>query len=231
MILLISIAAGWLVGVVRALLADRPYQLDELAHPWLVPAAVIPQILIFQIPLTARLVSDQMAAGMLVISQMILMAFVFLNWKQIGLKVLGIGLMLNLLVIFANGGLMPIAPETVQALYPDFSVGALEIGARVGTSKNILLPVAETHLAGFSDAVLLPDWFPWNRALSFGDLLIAIGAFWLLAADPAAEGDGLSTARAGSQRSNYLLHRERTYGDKTSQLFQATKKHEDRDWF
>ena len=90
---------------------------------------------------------------------------------------------LNLLVILLNKGLMPISPETVLALYPDIPLSAWQIGARPGRSKNILLPVEDTRLAWLSDSILLPEWFPWTRALSPGDLLIVLGVFWLLAVE------------------------------------------------
>lgn len=76
---------------------------------------------------------------------------------------------------------MPIAPETAIALFPDVPHSTWQIGTRPGRSKNILLPHQGTRLADLSDAILLPEWFPWIRALSPGDLLIVLGVFWLLA--------------------------------------------------
>jgi hypothetical protein len=90
-------------------------------------------------------------------------------------------LALNLLVILLNGGLMPISPETARALYPDVPPSVWQIGTRPGMSKNILLPAGHTRLAWLSDSILLPEWFPWTRALSPGDLVIVLGVFWLLA--------------------------------------------------
>ena len=99
------------------------------------------------------------------------------------MRILGLGLLLNLLVITLNSGLMPIAPETATALYPDVPLSSWQIGLRPGRSKNILLWPEDTHLTWLSDAILLPAWFPWTRALSPGDVFILLGVFWLLAVE------------------------------------------------
>jgi hypothetical protein len=181
MILILGVVAGFLTGLVRSLITGKPFQVPELSHIWLVLVAVIPQLLVFHIPSSASWFSDTAAAGVLVISQLTLLVFVWLNRERIGIRILGFGLLLNLLVITLNGGLMPIAPETAAALFPDFPLSAWQIGSRPGRSKNILLRTEDTQLAWLSDAILLPEWFPWTRALSLGDLLIVLGLIWLLA--------------------------------------------------
>jgi hypothetical protein len=183
MILVLGIAAGWLTGLVRSRITGQPYRVPELKKIWLVLVAVLPQLMIFQIPSTARWFSSTWAAVVLVASQLVLLIFIWFNRDRVGIKILGLGLALNLLVITLNKGLMPIAPETVLALYPQIPLSSWQIGFRPGRSKNILLPVEDTRLAWLSDSILLPEWFPWNRALSPGDLLIVLGVFWLLAVE------------------------------------------------
>ena len=187
MILVLAIAAGWLSGLVRSWIVRKPYRVPELSRTWLVLVAVAPQLLIFQIPYTAGWFSDTWASAVLVISQLLLLGFVWFNRDLVGFRILGLGLILNLLVIILNGGLMPLAPETAQALYPEVSPSAWQIGSRPGMSKNILLLYENTRLAFLSDSILLPAWFPWTRALSPGDLLIALGVFWLLAVESPAK--------------------------------------------
>ena len=181
MILILGIAAGCLAGLIRSRIRGKPYQLPDFSQAWLVLVAVIPQLLIFQIPDTAGWFSDTAAAGVLVISQLILLVFIWFNRDRIGMRILGLGLLLNLLVITLNGGLMPVAPETAAALYPDVPLSSWQIGSRPGRSKNILLRPEDIHLAWLSDLILLPAWFPWTRALSPGDVFIVLGVFWLLA--------------------------------------------------
>lgn len=181
MVLILGLAAGWLFGLIRSRITRRPYRVPELTQIWLVLIAVIPQLLVFQIPYTAGRFSDTAAASVLVASQLLLLVFIWFNWDKIGIRILGIGLLLNLLVIILNSGLMPMAPKTAGALFPEVPLSAWQIGSRPGRSKNILLPPEDTRLAWLSDVILLPEWFPWTRALSPGDLFIVLGVFWLLA--------------------------------------------------
>jgi len=187
MILILGIAAGWLSGVIRSRITGTPYRVPEFSKIWLVLIAVFPQLLIFQIPYTAGWFSDTAAAAVLVISQLLLLVFIWFNRDKVGMCILGLGLILNLLVITLNGGLMPIASETAAALYPDVPSSTWEIGSRPGRSKNILLQPEDTRLALLSDSILLPEWFLWTRALSPGDLFIVLGVFWLLAVEKSAK--------------------------------------------
>lgn len=181
MILVLGIAAGFLAGLARSWISGKPYQLPQFAHAWLVVAAVLPQLLIFQIPATSGWFSDAWASAVLIGSQLILLAFLWLNRHHGGVWILGVGVALNLLVISLNGGLMPISPETLRDLFPSVPMGNWQIGSRPGRSKNIILPFEDTRLAWLSDSILLPDWFPWTRALSPGDLVIVLGVIWILA--------------------------------------------------
>lgn len=99
-----------------------------------------------------------------------------------GFWALGAGLALNLLVIALNGGWMPISPETVAQLASGASPAAWHIGERLGTTKDIVLPVAMMRLWWLSDrfALSVPPPFPWRVAFSLGDVLIGSGAFSLL---------------------------------------------------
>ena len=93
--------------------------------------------------------------------------------------ILGVGLALNVLVIVANGGWMPVSPQVITDLF-SVSPDAAALGMRVGWSKDILLLPAETRLWWLSDCFLLPTWFPQRAAFSPGDILIAMGVFWAL---------------------------------------------------
>jgi hypothetical protein len=95
-------------------------------------------------------------------------------------------------VIVANGGLMPISPEVASQLLPNRLPEALETGVRFGWSKDIVMARSSTQFWWLSDRFLLPPSFSYHGVLrgaarlapryaySFGDVLIALGAFWLL---------------------------------------------------
>ena len=180
MILLLAVGAGLLIGLLRSQIREEAYQIPELKHAWLVLISVLPQLLIFQISFTSVWFPDSFAAGILMISQLLLVIFVSANWQAPGMRILGIGLLLNLLVISFNGGFMPMDPDTARSLFPNAPDEIWVIGERIGRSKNVLLPTEGTRLAILSDRILLPKWFPWARAISIGDLLITAGVFWLL---------------------------------------------------
>ena len=86
---------------------------------------------------------------------------------------------MNLSVIMANGGFMPIFPEVVSQLAPH-AKGTWQVGDRLWLSKDIVLPATETRLPWLADRFLLPEWSPRGSAFSLGDVVIALGAFRLL---------------------------------------------------
>jgi hypothetical protein len=179
-ILLFAVIAGLLAGSVRAWSRRCPLSPLSLHLVWLVPLAFLPQWAAFYLPATRRLAADNAAAAALVSSQVLLLIFAWYNRDRPGFCALGIGLAMNLLVITLNGGLMPISPETLAQLRPHAPPDAWQVGSRLGTGKDIVLPVAVTRLWWLSDRFLLPAGFPYRVAFSLGDVFIASGAFWLL---------------------------------------------------
>ncbi len=178
MILLPAIVAGLLAVWLRSRLTRTPVSPPALRMTGLVIVAFLPQWLAFYLPVTRRLTSVQLAATVLIGSQCLLLVFAWLNRHQAGFWVLGIGLLLNFIVIAANGGLMPIAPHLIAETLPNLPATAWETGARLGW--NIILPAADTRLRMLADTLLTPAWLPYRKALSPGDVLISLGAFWVL---------------------------------------------------
>lgn len=171
---------GWAGGNLRSRLAHRTYQVPNLRWVWLVVLAFVPQFFAFVLPATRSSFSSPWIGVVLVSSQLLLLFFSIANIRQPGFWLLGLGLVLNLLVISLNGGMMPISPDTLQHLYPNAATGVWQIGQRFGVGKDIVLPTAQTVLWFLSDCLTLPDWVAYKLAFSAGDVLIAAGAFWML---------------------------------------------------
>jgi hypothetical protein len=182
-LLLLAIPAGYLAALGRSWLKIRlgwgkdeeAKELPGIRLAWLVPLAVISQLVVFQFAQRVAWVTDGAVAVILIVSGGLLLLFSCCNLSQPGFWALGVGLALNLVVMAVNGGLMPISPETLTRILGKDPLTVLEIGDRVG--KNVILLVVDTHLWWLSDHVLLPSWSPYQVAFSLGDIFIASGVF------------------------------------------------------
>jgi hypothetical protein len=179
-ILLLALLAGWLLGLGCACWQERLYRLPSLAFPWLAFLAFIPQLPAFYLPVTRACLPDALASAGLIASQPLLLVFAWLNRKLAGMRLLLIGLALNLAVILANGGWMPISPETAAQIVPPEMLRFTDMGSRLGSSKDVLMSPESTRLAWLADRFLLPQWAGYRAAFSLGDIFVAAGIFWLL---------------------------------------------------
>jgi hypothetical protein len=180
MILAAAVVIGLAAGFARAWIGKRSYKPVSLRLPGLVLFAFLPQWVVFYQSRTGVRLPDEWAPVTLVSSLVVLLVFAWLNRKQPGFWMLGTGLLLNFFVIVSNGGWMPISPETVRNLNPEAPDSSWQIGMRLGSGKDIVLPVTETRLWFLSDRFLFPEWMPYRVAFSLGDVFIALGVFWLL---------------------------------------------------
>jgi hypothetical protein len=163
----------------------RPYRAPDLKYVWLVPAALLPQLVVAYLPGAWQVATRGAASAALPLSLVAFLVFVWVNRGLPGMPILLAGLVLNLFVISSNGGWMPISPETATQLPGGSDAQSTPLGSRFG-QKDILLLPQDTRLEYLADRFLLPGWMHYATAFSLGDVFVAVGAFWLLALQRAA---------------------------------------------
>lgn len=144
----------------------------------------IPLVLIaFAIQLCAQVVSARGVVppqafniGIYALSYIMLLYAFWSNKKYVGVVTIGLGSLLNAVVILVNGGKMPVSLEALERAGLDKMADMLVRGA---DSKHSLLN-ENTYLGFLSDIIHIPG-FPgiMMGIVSIGDLLIMIGLFIL----------------------------------------------------
>ncbi|MBI5962930.1 MAG: DUF5317 domain-containing protein [Chloroflexi bacterium] len=180
MILLTALAAGLAVGLASAHWRGHPYQPPELRAGWLALPAFLPQFTLLYVPHFRFQISDRVSATCLLASLLAFLGFTWVNRKMPGMSILLLGLALNLTVMAANGGFMPIGPQTAGQLIHESILIDFQSGDRFGI-KDIYLSPQETRFEWLADRFLTPAWFSYRAAFSLGDVFIATGAFFILA--------------------------------------------------
>lgn len=172
--LLVSIAVSLVRGGRFRWLAETPLRFGWLAIvafglQWSIIYAPLPRT---EGPLGPRTL-------LLIASYLLVVAVVVLNRRLAGLPVIGLGLGLNLLVMLANGGFMPVTMEAVERAGMAHLALGLEAGARLMATKDIILPAEATRLWVLSDIFVVPPPLPFRTVFSLGDLFLAAGVFVL----------------------------------------------------
>ncbi len=102
-------------------------------------------------------------------SYLLLFLFIYYNRKSPGMLIMGVGILLNFLVIAANGGTMPVSsvglrPELKEILLQGEALHALT------TAESKLLFLAD----------VIPLYFPAGSKMSVGDIFLSAGLFYFL---------------------------------------------------
>ena len=180
MILVLAVAIGLAATFVRARLRRRKLRHISLSWEWLVFASVLPQVLIFYLPGFGRYIKEAVVPLIQIGSMAGLIVFTVVNLKNSSFWVIGSGLLSNFLAIVTNHGWMPISPETLHALHPEFPQSAWEIGQRLGNTKDRIMESSSTNLSILSDTFAVPTWISYKFAFSIGDVVLSIGIILLL---------------------------------------------------
>ncbi|OGS69775.1 MAG: hypothetical protein A2Y96_00945 [Firmicutes bacterium RBG_13_65_8] len=106
-----------------------------------------------------------------------LLAAILANRETSGALLCGLGVLLNLAVIFANGGKMPVSPEALQAVgMPATRIAFLAAGRSL--THRLVRP--STALRALGDILYLPAPVQRSPVFSVGDVVLAVGLFVLV---------------------------------------------------
>lgn len=120
-------------------------------------------------------ISEQRVMWLLV-SAACLTAFCWLNRWRAGMPLVFAGMMLNLAVMLANGGVMPITAATLATVQ---GVPVDEAGT-IGPTKSGVIEDRSAALAWLGDRLLLPGPLARLAAWSIGDVVLFVGIAGLL---------------------------------------------------
>ncbi len=175
-LVLASIGLSIVIAQVRG---GKLSQLGEIRFRlwWVIPVVTLIQSALVRSPHPEeRLAWWHPRPVIMVSSYLVLCAVVWLNRDLPGMRIAFAGIALNLLAIAANGGYMPVSPETLARIRGD-GVLSLPIGSVVWGSKDVVLPSQQALFWFLGDVLVIPPPFPWPTAMSMGDVLVAVGVF------------------------------------------------------
>lgn len=178
MLLLWAVPIGILIGYLRGGRLSHLAKL-ELRGAWLVLLALIIQLLIFPLGSSKQPIISFGTEYFHLASYAPLVIFVVLNWREWGILAMGVGMVLNLVVITANGGYMPTRPELLEAAGHGEAAATLR---ETCTYANNTCMGPETPLWFLADIFYVPAGVPFANVFSVGDLLLALGLIVFLQA-------------------------------------------------
>jgi hypothetical protein len=169
----LGVAAALLVGI---LAGGRIERLTAVKVAWwqAAPVALGLQLLaIYGLPGLDRAALVAVLVG----SQLALLVVALRNWRTFGVAVAGLGVAMNLAVMVANGGLMPISPETLAASgrTGSWRIGDGSPGTHLALSKDVIVPVAETRLELLADRFHAGVSKRLDVVFSLGDVVLLVG--------------------------------------------------------
>lgn len=172
------LAASLLIALVIALIRGgsiRPFAQIGLRYSFLILAGLALKVLIFSAPWKAALGSEDAISRMLyILSMALVLGGIYFNRQISGMKLMGLGVLLNFLVIAANGGYMPVSVEGVEKLRisPLSGTGVLN-----EPQTQAMVITESTRLWFLGDIIPLPDFLPANM-ISIGDIVLCLGVFY-----------------------------------------------------
>ncbi|MCX6095177.1 MAG: DUF5317 domain-containing protein [Candidatus Bipolaricaulota bacterium] len=175
MFLIVAVILGVIIGYLSGGRLSR-LALLKLKFLWLVLVALLIQFLIFPL-FTDRPILPYGTAPLHLLSYALVFLFLAMNFRILPLLAVGIGALLNLLVICVNGGYMP---SSATALSRSGAADVARLLIEKGTYGNVKLMGKGTTLDALGDLLYLPKGLPLATVFSVGDLVMAFGLAWLV---------------------------------------------------
>jgi hypothetical protein len=163
------------LGIAFALLlGGKPSRIlrIEFRYGWAVFLALGLQMVLFTGARDA--IPEQLLEPFHLGTYLLLFLFAFANFRHLVLLPLSLGMALNAIAIFSNGGRMPVNQEAWAST-----------GLETGPHSNIA--VGADRLAFLGDIFALPRELPLANVFSIGDLLLAVGTVMLIVTVSTAE--------------------------------------------
>jgi hypothetical protein len=168
-----AIAIVWLRGGGLGELGDVKF-----LFWWMIPTVATVQSVLIRVPYSdTRLPWWHPRPYAMLISYVVLWCAVWLNQRLPGMRIVLAGITLNLIVIAANGGYMPVRPEALARIGYGDAAYQMQPGSIVLGSKDVVLPTQQAPLWMLGDVLVIPEPFPRPTAMSIGDMLLAVGVF------------------------------------------------------
>jgi hypothetical protein len=169
-----GILIGLIVGFIRAGLMNGLIALSNIRirGGLIFPALLLIQLVIFYMQDHNHFLA-QYNGYLFIVVYIVGLYILWLNRHVKGFWFIFAGVMLNFLVMLANGGRMPVSEEAASVLDPIY-LHMLKEGVIV--SKHILLNNS-THLGFLGDIIPLSSPYPRSQAISIGDVVMNFGIF------------------------------------------------------
>ncbi len=167
-----SVALGWLAGGSVKNLVEMPLTKLEV----LICAFGI-QFVLHLAPGWSLPAIDQWGFAAHMLSYVLAVWVLWDNRRLPGMHVFAVGVLLNLLVIAANGG-MPVCPEALAATGQQDAIEFFHSGTQV--IHQLMQP--DTALAFLGDHLTTPSWFWRPTVYSPGDAVMIMGLLWMVPA-------------------------------------------------
>lgn len=167
MVLLAGIVAGIVVGLLQG---GKLANLGKihLRWAWVAVLALVIQAILIRV----RPDWDSAARVFFPLTHAVILGVAWINRDLDGMWLVAAGAALNLIVMMANGGFIPVTPEALVRAGLAEDTQSIVPNTRVATSKGFILPKDESTLWWLGDVIALRFI---RTIISVGDVLIVPG--------------------------------------------------------